>query len=325
MARGKRGGRLLVFLCMVALLVTLGAAPVRGETTRVDWVFSKDPNITSVEEELPVDWEDTTDEGILGEAVELPILMYHHLTENSMDSNFSKDIMWVGQFRRHMELLQENGYQTVSLDDLIAFGESGTPLPDNPVMITFDDGYESVYTLAYPILQELDMQAVVFPVGVSVGEDTYKGTDMPITPHFTWEQGAEMAASGTISVQSHTYDMHQWRAFEIAGGLECLRPNALRRPEESVFSYANALWDDLQRFRQEAQVTGQAVVAIAYPGGSWDELSERLLASYGIKCTFTIEEGKASVRPGSQKDLFGLNRFYVTPSTTDKELLEWVK
>ena len=172
----------MVFLCMVALLVTLGAAPVRGETTRVDWVFSKDPNITSVEEELPVDWQDTTDEGMLGEAVELPILMYHHLTEDSTDSNFSKDIMWVGQFRRHMELLQENGYQTVSLDDLIAFGESGTPLPDNPVMITFDDGYESVYTLAYPILQELDMQAVVFPVGVSVGEDTIKGRIFPSLP-----------------------------------------------------------------------------------------------------------------------------------------------
>lgn len=223
-----------------------------------------------------------------------------------------------------MELLQEHGYQTVSLEELIAFGENAAPLPENPVMITFDDGYESVYTLAYPILRELDMQAVVFPVGVSVGKDTYKETGIPITPHFSWEQGAEMVASGVMSVQSHTYDMHQWRAFEIAGGMEGLRPNALRRSGESLFSYANALWDDLQRFRQEAQGTGQAIVAVAYPGGSWDEVSERFLASYGIKCTFTIQKGKALIRPGSQKDLFGLNRFYMTPWVTEEELLEWV-
>jgi peptidoglycan/xylan/chitin deacetylase (PgdA/CDA1 family) len=199
------------------------------------------------------------------------------------------------------------------------------PLPEKPVLITFDDGYESVYTLAYPILQKMDFHAVTFPVGVSVGKDTYKDTGISITPHFSWEQGAEMAASGVISIQSHTYDMHQWREFEETAGLEFLRPNALRRPGESVFSYANALWDDLQRFRQEASPTGEPVVALAYPGGSWDSLSEKLLASYGVKCTFTIRPGKASVRPGSQKDLYGLHRFYVTPEVTDEEFLNWLK
>lgn len=313
------------FFCLAAFLTMLGTTPAQAETTRVDWMITKDPSVSNVQEEVPAIWQDTTDEGVLGEAVELPILMYHNLTEKQESPIVSKDTLEVGQFRRQMELLQDNGFHSVSLEELIAFGESGTPLPENPVMITFDDGYESVYTLAYPILKELDMHAVVFPVGVSVGQDTYKGTGIPIIPHFSWEQGAEMAASGVISVQSHTYDMHQWRAFEIAGGLEGLRPNALRRPGESWFSYANALWDDLQRFRQEAQPTGEPVVALAYPGGSWNELSERLLASYGVKCTFTIQEGKSSVRPGSQKDLFGLSRFYVTPGVTDEEFLDWVK
>ena len=65
-------------------------------------------------------------------------------------------------------------------------------------------------------------------------------------------------------------------------------------------------------------------VALAYPGGLHDQISEELLRSYGVKCTFTIEGGKAQVTPGSERSLYGLNRFYVKPTTTDEEFLQWV-
>ena len=57
---------------------------------------------------------------------------------------------------------------------------------------------------------------------------------------------------------------------------------------------------------------------------TYDEISEELLRSYGVKCTFTIEGGKAQVTPGSERSLYGLNRFYVKPTTTDEEFLQWV-
>ncbi len=54
------------------------------------------------------------------------------------------------------------------------------------------------------------MKATIFAIGVSIGKDTYKDTDHAMTPHFGAAEMQEMVDSGLISIQSHTYDMHQW-------------------------------------------------------------------------------------------------------------------
>ena len=272
-----------------------------------------------------INWKETDDEGVLPPPVEVPILMYHNLVAEENDPSISTDTLWVGQFRRQMELLRENGFTAISFEELIAFAEEGESLPEKPVLLTFDDGYRSAYELAFPILREFEMKATMFPIGVSVGKDTYKSTGYAMIPHFSWEEAKEMVDSGLVSIQSHTYDMHQWEAFETAGGGQCLRPNILRQPWETLGEYMQALWADVERSRQDiAEGTGQEAVALAYPGGLHDQISEELLRSYGVKCTFTIEGGKAQVTPGSERSLYGLNRFYVKPTTTDEEFLQWV-
>ena len=223
------------------------------------------------------------------------------------------------------EALHEAGFKTVSLQQLYNYVHFGTELPGKPIVLTFDDGYFSNYEYAFPILQEYDMQATIFAIGVSVGKDTYKDTGLAMVPHFSWEEAKEMVESGLVSIQSHTYDMHQWEVFETAGGGQCLRPNILRQPWETLGEYMQALREDVERSRQDiVEGTGQEAVALAYPGGLHDQISEELLRSYGVKCTFTIEGGKAQVTPGSERSLYGLNRFYVKPTTTDEEFLQWV-
>ena len=76
-------------------------------------------------------------------------------------------------------------YTGVSFDELQAYVLRGEPLPEKPVVITFDDGYRSNYTLAYPILQKYSMKATIFAVGVSFGTDHYKDTDYAITVSYT--------------------------------------------------------------------------------------------------------------------------------------------
>lgn len=297
---------LCAFLSLVLLVGTCGLAVQAKGLTGINWMAS-------------------ADKGVQPQFTEVPILMYHHLVEEPDDPAIGQDTLWVGQFRRQLELLRKEGYHTVSIEQLIAFATRGEPLPDKPVCLTFDDGYSSTYELAFPLLKEFEMKATVFVIGVSVGKDTYKDTGLPMTPHFTWEQAREMADSGLVSLQSHTYDMHQWCAFETVDGGKCLRPNILRQPWETEEEYAQALLADLERSRSQLQeATGQVVTALSYPGGSYDACSEKLLQSYGVQCTLTIHPGKARLLPRVPESLYALNRFYVKPSTTDAELLQWV-
>src|SRR5699024_8650035 len=111
--------------------------------------------------------------------------MYHHIDEYGDDSVTISESL----FEEQLEYLYENGYNTVSLDQLVGFVENGTPLPERPVMITFDDGYESNYTIAFELLRKYGFCASIFVVASEVGE----------TPgslrHFDWNEAREMVSS----------------------------------------------------------------------------------------------------------------------------------
>ena len=65
--------------------------------------------------------------------------MYHHILKDQ--SRLNKYTISPDEFRRDMQYLQDNGYTPVLMQDLLLFVQEGVPLPDKPVMITFDDGY----------------------------------------------------------------------------------------------------------------------------------------------------------------------------------------
>ena len=153
---------------------------------------------------------------------EVPVLLYHHLTETPR----SRADISPATFRTHMEALVKAGYTAVTADDMIAFVEQGTPLPEKPIWITFDDGYTSNYTYAYPILKSLGLKGTIFAIGSSIGKSTYKNTTYPITPHFSMEQLKTMADSGVIEVQSHTWDLHQHAPYEPAAARTTALPLA---------------------------------------------------------------------------------------------------
>ena len=80
-------------------------------------------------------------------STQVPILMYHHLSEDVTNS----EMVSPEQFEAQIRALAEAGYTGISFDELQAYVLRGEPLPEKPVVITFDDGYRSNYTLAYPI------------------------------------------------------------------------------------------------------------------------------------------------------------------------------
>lgn len=228
------------------------------------------------------------------------------------------------QFEAQIRALSEAGYTGVSFDELQAYVLRGEPLPKKPVVITFDDGYLSNYTLAYPILQKYGMKATIFSIGVSFGKDHYKDTDYAMTPHFGAAEAAEMAGSGLISIQSHTYDMHQWPPYE--DGSAAVRENILQLPSESEEAYVEVLTADFTRSRAQLEAAaGRPVDVLAYPAGQYSTLAQVTLQNLGVHVTLSTNPGINTVVKGLPQTLAAMLRFGVTEDLSPEALLEMIQ
>ncbi|WP_144527650.1 polysaccharide deacetylase family protein [Peribacillus simplex] len=198
---------------------------------------------------------DTGDWITVDSAVQLPILMYHSISEGNGLRVPSEE------FRAQMAWLRENGYYTLSPEEAyLVLTENRMP-SEKCVWLTFDDGYTDNYTDAFPILKEKDMKATVFMIGKSID----KGH------HLTEDQMLEMSRNG-ISIESHTINH-----------LELNRMTAVQQEAEMVQS--KELFD---------RILGQDTTVLSYPVGRYNEESLRLSEEAGYKMAVTTEPGGAS-------------------------------
>ena len=130
----------------------------------------------------------------------VPILIYHNLTDGSGPADSAN--LDVNIFREQMQYLHDNGYTTITPEQLQAWINGTAQLPPKSIMITFDDGYESVYTLGYPILKQYNMKATVFIVTRSIAD---YGNHVNF-PHMSWAQ--MNTASDVFTYGSHTDSLH---------------------------------------------------------------------------------------------------------------------
>jgi peptidoglycan/xylan/chitin deacetylase (PgdA/CDA1 family) len=245
----------------------------------------------------------------------LPILMYHHLVEDGEAVN--RDTVQVSTFRSHMEALKAAGYVPVSFTELQAYVEAGTPLPEKPVVITFDDGYSSNYELAFPILKEFDFKATIFAIGVSMGKDTDKDTGTPMNPHFSVEEAREMEASGLITVGSHGYNIHEVEGRDPA---PCRR-GVLQKDDESEEAYVAFLQQDQTAMQA---LLGESAKILAYPYGLCSELSEVVLSQMGVYATLTTQEKANTLVKGMPQSLRQLGRFRITDDYSPEAVLDLI-
>ena len=249
----------------------------------------------------------------------VPVLLYHEIDPAADGSNGA--VISPETFENHIRALAENGYTAVSPEELTAYVEHGGTLPEKPVLITFDDGYQSNYDYAYPVLKKYGMKATIFVIGSSAGKDEYKDTGQPIIPHFGAEEAREMTDSGLISIQSHTYDLHQAAAYETG----TVRENMAPLPGEDEGDYADMLADDTEKERQLIlSLTGEEPFALAYPEGRYTELTTSVLVQLGVKITFTTQPGGNTVIRGLPQSLLEMNRYTMYEDTTAEQMLEYL-
>ena len=247
----------------------------------------------------------------------VPILMYHSFSPD--DSGCVSDtIVSAHTFEAQLRTLSRAGYETVTYQDLIDYVYEGAPLPEKPVLITADDGYQDNLTIMAPLLEAQHFTATVAVIGCSVGKDTYKDTGVPISPHFSLEDAAEWVDKGVLDIQPHSYDMHQVPALDGAG----CRSGVLMLPGENEEDYQTALTEDFLRAKEQLEgsldVTCQA---FTYPYGAWDSRSEEILHCLGVRVTVTTKSGSNRLVRGQPKSLSRLRRYAVTNDMTGEALL----
>ncbi|GAB5490130.1 MAG: hypothetical protein Phog2KO_03450 [Phototrophicaceae bacterium] len=206
-------------------------------------------------------WDAIEGDGTL-RRIYVPILMYHYVSELPPDADAIRTGLTLHPdiFRQHIQFLAENGYTSISLQDVDDALETGSELPENPVILTFDDGYIDAYTDVFPILQSYNMIGTFFII-TQFADDNAQG-------YMNWSQINEMAQAG-MNMEGHTKTHPtlierelDFLVYEVIGSLESLNVH-----------------------------TGINSEMIAYPVGRYDENTLRFMDSTEIERAVTTEIG----------------------------------
>lgn len=225
-------------------------------------------------------------------AAQVAILCYHELDKPRDGWAVTTDT-----FERHLKYLQQQQYHFVSLDEYIAYTSGQQELPEKSVMITFDDGYKSFYTKAYPLLQKYNVPAMLAIVS-SWTNGEGKPTD--VRDLASWDELREMEKSGLVTVVSHSYHLHENQAINPQGDLAPVASNRLYTGNgyESDEIYAARLHNDFARTQELfAANLGHPSKAVVWPYGAASGKSIEIAMSHGMSATFLLNGGVNEPQP----------------------------
>jgi poly-beta-1,6-N-acetyl-D-glucosamine N-deacetylase len=208
---------------------------------------------------------------------QVAVLMYHHVH----DTDTSSSTVTTKLFRDQLQYLHDKGYHFITLTEFRKFMQ-GSTVPSNAVLVTFDDGYQSFYTNAFPILRDLKVPAVNFIITGDLAKplETY-------IPSMSMEQIVDMTHSANnIDAQCHTDSMHSKLPSGKAALVGRVEKDGSLENEEQ---YKQRILQDTTACRQKlASLYDQPVDSYAYPFGITNKLAASLIAEAGIRYAFTI-------------------------------------
>ncbi|MCL2526783.1 MAG: polysaccharide deacetylase family protein [Defluviitaleaceae bacterium] len=229
-------------------------------------------------------------------ATRIPILVYHHILPDELNTHFSTNAWTISteNFARQMSYLRDNGFYTPTIDELEAFLFQGRPLPQNSVIIHFDDGYYSNYVYAVPILRYYGFRAVLFPI---TGDAEALGDIQPPLDYTALTRAAASTLFTDLDVfetASHSHALHN------------------RVPDGTETMLVAAAGEDivLDTLRSFEFVTNHR--AYAYPLGMFNDTVIEALGMAGITMGFTVIPGYVT----AASDPFRLGRFTVYRETS---------
>lgn len=221
----------------------------------------------------PSPWPDINEKAKLAK---VPIVMYHDILPK-------KQVFFdvtPQELEQHFQFIQKQGLTPISFDQLAMHLRTGLPLPEKPIMLTFDDGYGGHYEYVYPLLKKYGYPAVfsIYTSGVGVNSGR---------THVNWEQLQEMAADPLITIAAHSVT----------------HPEDLRKLPD----------DKLEREIVESKQILETQLGIpiryfTYPAGKYDERVAQVVKQAGYQAALTMDDRDERFA-GDSASLLAVGRF----------------
>ncbi|MCR5665029.1 MAG: polysaccharide deacetylase family protein [Oscillospiraceae bacterium] len=171
----------------------------------------------------------------------IPIIYYHNVVK---EDGFSYQRITADHFEGQMRYIAEHGYRT------LFFSELEQPLPERPLIVSFDDGFRSVFENAAPILHEYSIRSNIYLPTAYIGQDS----------HFMdWDMVRKLRDSGEFEMQAHTHTHADIRTMSAA-------------------QLSEEIADSDRLFREEL---GSVPQAFCMPFGVWNYASLKRLKNEG--------------------------------------------
>jgi peptidoglycan/xylan/chitin deacetylase (PgdA/CDA1 family) len=221
--------------------------------------------------------------------MKLTVLMYHKVDALQPEVRYPGNYVAPAAFEQQMDALLDWGYRTIGFDEWMDHVHGRAPLPDKPLIVTFDDGYTCFDRNAWPVLRARNMTATVFLVSSQIG-----GTNV-------WDADER---------QERLLDAPRILALQREGARFGSHTHTHRAL--ATLSPADA-FDELTRSRVAlTALLGRDVDVIAYPFSNQSDRVRQLARQAGYRCAV---RGKGRMnRPST--DPFGLRRIKVEQHET---------
>lgn len=220
---------------------------------------------------------------------QVPILCYHDIREWKPNEKLSMKVYTVPvqRFKDQVKLLADSGYHSITPDEYYNYLTKGAPLPEKPVMFTFDDGDAEQYTIGAEELKKYGFKGVFFIMTIATGKPNYMNA----------EQIKALSDAGHI-IGCHTWDHHDVRKYT----------------EEDWVKQA------VETKKKLEDITGKPVEYFAYPFGAWNKDAIPPLKKAGYKAAFQLTQKRDTAEP-----LYTIRRMLASGTYEAAALQKWMR
>ncbi len=252
---------------------------------------------------------------------EFTVLSYHEIADKSetLDATYT---VTPKHFDEQVKWLLDNGYHFIKVDDILNYRKNKTPLPDKAVLLTFDDGYQSVYANAYPVLKKYKIPTVIALVGSwlnSKDKVDFSGQIIDRNKFLSQAEIKEMVASGLVEIGSHSYGLHHGIQGNPQGNMEpaVTTRQYINNGYEDEKSYKKRIKDDLAENNSFLKkYTGQKPRVMVWPYGHYNKVVREIAEELGMPVGLTLDDGSNT----RLTPVWGLRRILVDGVMTLKDL-----